>query len=507
MCSIIDRANALIFYSDHKGNLLMCNKQFEEIIGTAKDKMIGSGCLKIIFPNPSSKEQIFKAVVEDAIKYKRPGNFEGAFVDRKGKEHTISWNITPILTETKDLEGVLFLGNDITLSKEEENSFKNIDDTLKNAFLNIKEYSLYVVNLEKKITYYGMGSEAMFGWQRDEVIFKDINFLHSYDDIAYKLPFILDQVKNFGRYELEAYFIKKGGQSFPVNLTVTQFLDSNKKIVGYIFIAKDITEKRKLEYQIFQSEKLAVVGQLIAGVAHEINNPVFVISGRTEMILSIKSLSPKIRADLKIINSQTDKIRKLVDRFLTFTRKTLPDNTDIDINMLIKDTLPFLMYHKLPSYKIKIVKQFAKHLPKIKGDIHQLQEVFVNLFINAYQAMPEGGVLTVKTENLSDKFAQVTISDTGCGIRTESLKNLFMPFFSTKKEGTGLGLSICYNIIKNHGGTIEVDSQPGKGTSFIIKLSFIKTIPGLKGYLPAGRQGPVCASAQGGNNDVQSISC
>jgi PAS domain S-box-containing protein len=445
-----------------------------------RDKIIGSECLKIIFPDASIKEQVFKAMFDDAIKYKRPGNFEGAFTDGSGNEHTICWNITPILRDTKDLEGVLFLGNDITLSKERESSFKNIDDTLKNIFLNIKEYALYVINLEGNITYYGMGSEAMFGWHRNEVIFKHISFLHSYDDIAFRLPFILEQVKNFGRYELEAYFIKKGGQSFPVNLTVTQFIDTNKNINGYIFMAKDITEKRKLEYQIFQSEKLAAVGQLIAGVAHEINNPVFVISGRTEMMLSKKSLSQKMRGDLKIISTQIDKIRKLVDRFLTFTRKTSPNRTEININILIKDTLPFLMYHRLPSYEVKIIKLFAKKMPPIKGDIHQLQEVFVNLFINAYQAMPEGGVLTVKTENLSDEFAQISISDTGCGITTESLKNIFMPFFSTKKEGTGLGLSICYNIIKNHGGTIEVDSQARKGTTFIIKLPFLKIIPGLK---------------------------
>ncbi len=479
--SIIDKASALIFYSDHKGKLLICNKQLEEIIGMPKDKIIGSDFIKVIFSNASAKGQVFKAMFDDAIKYKRPCNFEGAFIDYKGNEHAICWNISPILTDAKELEGVLFLGNDTTLSKERENSFKNIDDTLKNIFLNIKEYALYAINPEGNITYYGMGSEAMFGWQKNEVIFKHVSFLHSYDDIAYKLPFILEQVKNFGRYELETYFLKKGGQSFPVNLTVTQFIDTDGNIKGYIFMAKDITERRKLEYQIFQSEKLAAVGQLIAGIAHEINNPVFVISGRTEMILARKSLNQKVRGDLKIVTLQIDKIRKLVDRLLAFTRKTSPDNIEIDINRLIKDTLPFLKYHKLPSHAVKVVKLFTKKLPRIKGDIHQLQEVFVNLFINAYQAMPEGGVLTVKTSSLPDGLAQITINDTGCGIAKESLKNIFMPFYSTKKEGTGLGLSICYNIIKNHGGIIEVNSQIGKGTTFTIKLPFYKKEGGNSG--------------------------
>ena len=452
----------------------MCNKQFEKIVGLPRDKIIGRDCLKTIFPSISTKEQIFNAVLNDVIKFKSPSSFESSLIDANGDECIIYWSITPILSDAKDLEGVLFIGNDTTLSKERENSLRNMDDTLKNIFLSIKEYALYAINPEGNITYYGMGSEAMFGWKRNEVIFKHISFLHSFDDIACKLPFILEQVKDLGRYELEAYFIKKGGQSFPVNLTVTQFIDNNKKINGYIFMAKDITERRKLEYQIFQSEKLAAVGQLIAGIAHEINNPVFVISGRTNMILSRKSLSPKIRGDLKIINTQIDKIRELVDRFLAFTRKTTPGNTELDINVVIKDTLPFLMYHRLASHEIKVTKLLAKKLSKIKGDAHQLQEVFVNLFINAYQAMPEGGFLTVKTESLANEFVQITISDTGSGIAPENLKNLFMPFFSTKKEGTGLGLSICYNIIKNHGGTIEVDSQPCKGTTFTVKLPLLK---------------------------------
>jgi signal transduction histidine kinase len=245
-------------------------------------------------------------------------------------------------------------------------------------------------------------------------------------------------------------------------------------MAGYIFMAKDITEKRKLEYQIFQTEKLAAVGQLVSGITHEINNPLFVISGRTDMMLAAKPLGKKLKKNLKIISAQIDQIRKLVDSFLCFTRKTPPNTEPLDLNKAIKSVLPFLSYHKLPAKEIKVKKFFAKGLPKIKGDSSQLQEVFLNLFINAYQAMPEGGVLTIKTGNISDDWALVEISDTGCGITPEGLKNLFMPFFSTKKEGTGLGLSICYNIVKNHNGSITVESQVGKGTVFTLKFPFIK---------------------------------
>ncbi len=475
--NIVDRADSLVFYCDHTGKILMCNKKFKETIGMPSDSIIGCDCIKVIYhrlQSVSGKEHLFKAMLDDAVKYKRPSNFESLLSDGSGSEHTICWGMSPILTNNNELEGILFLGNDVSLSKQREVSLKNIDETLKNIFLSIKEYALYAVNLQGNITYYGMGAEDMFGWPRKEIIFKHISTLHSYDDVAYKLTFILEQVRNFGRYELESYFINKEGQSFPVNLTVTKFIDASGNMAGYIFMAKDITEKRKLEYQIFQSEKLAAVGQLVAGIAHEINNPVFVISGRTDMLLENKSLHKKVKSDLKIINAQIDQIRKLVDRFLAFTRKTLPNIKELDINKAIKDVLPLLEYHKQPCNEIKVSKVFAKGLPKVKGDSHQLQEVFVNLLINAYQAMAGGGILTIKTINKSNEHVEITIGDTGCGIPPDALRNLFMPFFSTKKEGTGLGLSICYNIIKNHNGTITVESQVGKGTTFTIKLPFAK---------------------------------
>ena len=155
---------------------------------------------------------------------------------------------------------------------------------------------------------------------------------------------------------------------------------------------------------------------------------------------------------------------------LKFSRQTTPKFEAININDTIEGALPLLSYHKLADAKIEMLKDFAKDLPPIKGDLNQLQEVFINLFLNAHQAMPQGGKLTVKTSNLQNQYAEIRVSDTGCGIPLQNLKNIFMPFFSTKKGGTGLGLSICYNIIKNHNGSIDIESQLNKGTALIIKL-------------------------------------
>jgi len=317
-----------------------------------------------------------------------------------------------------------------------------------------------------------MGSQSLFGWNKNEIIFKHVSLLHDIEGQASNLSFILGQVRLFGQYETETELITKDKKVIPVILTVNQFLDSKGKLAGYIFIAKDMTERKKLEYQIFQAEKLVALGQLAAGMAHEINNPLFVISGRVEMLKQEK-INSKVKENVLLIEAQTERIRKLVERILKFSRKAEPIFEPLFVNDVIEQVLPLIQYNKLPRAKVEIKKEFEGNMPRIKGDLHQLQEVFLNLLINAHQAMPEGGTIKIVTSNFKNLFAQIEITDTGIGIPSHNLKDIFMPFFSTKSEGTGLGLSICYNIIKNHNGTMEVESQVNKGSTFTIKLPFI----------------------------------
>ncbi|MBP7215829.1 MAG: PAS domain S-box protein [Candidatus Omnitrophica bacterium] len=480
LSKLIDNANVLMLYLDNHGYVVVCNKKVEDITGRRKENIIGSHWLNLFSYTHEGhiKQQLFKAVVDDTLNYKRLNNFESSIFDAKKQEYLIFWSIIPILLEASQLEkfslieGVLFIGHDITDFKEKDTALKKIDDTLKNIFTSIKEYALYVANLNGNITYYGMGSETMFGWQKHEIIFKPVSTLHTEHDAKTRLAQILEQVQQTGQLETEIELVKKDGQGFPVALTINRFLDAGGNLSGYIFMAKDITEKKKLEYKVFQTEKLAAIGQLAAGLAHEINNPLFVISGRLELLSEENSISDKLKQDLNLISVQADRIRKLVDQLLNFARKAPPKLETISVNDVVESVFPLLSFHKLPEGKVDIVKEFSPNLPPIKGDVSQLQEVLVNLCVNAHQAMPEGGVLTISTSNIQNIFAQITVSDTGHGIAPNDLKNIFMPFFTTKKVGTGLGLSICYNIIKNHNGTVDIESQVGKGTTFTIRLPF-----------------------------------
>jgi two-component system sensor histidine kinase AtoS len=312
----------------------------------------------------------------------------------------------------------------------------------------------------------------MLGYSKPEIIFKHVGILHNIDKAVSELDLILERVRLFGKHELEIELFTKAGEAIPVRLTINQFLDTNSNLNGYIFIAKDITETKKLEYQVFQAEKLAALGQLSAGIAHEINNPLFVISGRLEMLLQ-EEIPAKFKETLNLIGSQANRIRKLVDRILKFARKSTLTLEPININEIIDLSLSLVNNNKSPSVKVQIEKSQQENMPKVLGDLDQLQEVFLNLIINAYQSMSDGGVIKITTSNFQNLYVQVEITDTGVGIAPANFKSIFMPFFSTKGQGTGLGLSICHNIIKNHNGSIEFQSQLNQGTTFTIRLPFI----------------------------------
>ena len=469
---LFNEADVFILYLDNSGNILVCNDKAEKVIGKTRPEILGRSWVELLYRSEGEiKQQMFKAVMENSFTHKRPNSFEGTLSDPAGKRSYICWNITPITGKDSTLEGVLLVGNDITALKEREESFKNIDDTLKNIISSIKEYALFATNFEGNITYFGMGSEFMFGWQKNEIIFKHGSILFA-DNQADSFSGLMEKIRQTGAYACELELATKGRLCFPVSLSGSKFIDPDGKLAGFIFIVKDITEEKKLKYEVFQAEKMSAIGQLAAGMAHEINNPLFVISGRLEMILADKRLGKKMKDNLGIVSEQAERIRKLVDQLLKFSRKSLPKLDTLNINEALEGVLPLLSYHKLPSANIEIEKKLSPDLPAVKGDLNQLQEVFFNLLINALQAMPEGGRVTIATENSEGRSALIKISDSGKGIPQESRKNIFMPFFSTKKDGTGLGLSICYNIIKAHSGTIEMDSQVNKGTTFTIKLPF-----------------------------------
>ena len=230
--------------------------------------------------------------------------------------------------------------------------------------------------------------------------------------------------------------------------------------------------------QLSQSEKLAAVGQVTAAMAHQIGTPLNSISGYIQLILQDGNIQPKDRDRLKIIESQLDRLADSVKNLLSFTRQPKPQLRSLDVNEVLEELI-HLSEPWFLARNVRLSTHLSPDLPSILGDSTHLQTLFLNLITNALDAMPQGGVLTVKTRQVSPPFSsedgrwlEISITDTGIGITEESKKRIFDPFFTTKKmgEGTGLGLAICEKIVKEHSGKIDLESEVGKGSTFSILI-------------------------------------
>ncbi|MFH1202065.1 MAG: PAS domain S-box protein [Candidatus Omnitrophota bacterium] len=348
------------------------------------------------------------------------------------------------------------------------------------------------------IEYVSPGVEKLYGYKAEELIGKHLKKTTPLNEVPKALevinmilqgeavkPFEINQIDNRGRLVL-----------IEVN---AQPIMEEGEIVAIQGVMRDITERKKSEeelknayeklkqtqQQLIQSAKMASVGVLAAGVAHDINNPLSVISGEARMLQDNNDKEAKEAS--KIILEQANRIKEITGSLLEFSRQKEVEYRPTDVNQDIEKSISLLTFQAKLD-KIKIKKELDANLPKPLAYENQLQEVFLNIMLNAVQAMKNGGILTVRTyseiitdygRRRTDKFKPqekivvIEIKDTGEGMDEEALMRVFEPFFTTKERGTGLGLFVCYGIIEKCRGAIEVKSKLGKGSTFIVKLPVV----------------------------------
>jgi two-component system, NtrC family, sensor kinase len=266
------------------------------------------------------------------------------------------------------------------------------------------------------------------------------------------------------------------GDTRIANIAIAPLVTKKFSVIGRLIILDDITERIELESQLSQAEKMSSIGLLAAGVAHEVNTPLAVISSYAQMLTKQINGDGKSKGLLDKITQQTFRASEIVNNLLNFSRTSGSEFTELDINKLIEDTLA-LLDHQFKKSKIRVHKDLFLDLPLIFGNGGKLQQVFLNLFLNAKDAMPQGGTLSIKTFNGTG--INVEVSDTGTGIAQEHIARIYDPFFTTKtgakedRRGTGLGLSVTYGIIQEHAGKIRVDSAPGEGTTFRLEFPML----------------------------------
>ncbi len=264
-------------------------------------------------------------------------------------------------------------------------------------------------------------------------------------------------------------------------ISVSPWYDKNNRLTGSIHVAKDISNEKLLQQQLIQSEKLSAIGELISGIAHELNNPLTGVMGYSQLLQLRKDLDDRAKENLLKINNLALRCQKIVQNLLSFARKQKPERTLSDINEILEKTVELRSY-EFQVNNIEISRELDRSLPKTIADAHQLQQVFLNVLTNAEQAMLEAhgkGRLTIRTRtDAQNARILVEIADDGPGIPESHLTRIFDPFFTTKEvgKGTGLGLSLSYGMIKEHGGNIYARSRVGVGSTFVIELPIINRL-------------------------------
>jgi two-component system, NtrC family, sensor kinase len=327
------------------------------------------------------------------------------------------------------------------------------------------------IDLEGRIGSWNSALEKLYGLSREQAVGRNLSEILP-PELLVELPTRPDAPESRSLYKFR--LVTFGGREVVANISATPLVDQAGKVIGRLLIFNDLTERVSLEDQLVQAEKLSSIGLLAAGVAHEVNTPLAVIASQGQMLLRQLAAEDAHARTLERIVKQAFRASDIVNSLLKFSRVSGSEFTELDINKVIQETLA-LFEPMLKASKVSLNLQLDPELPYVRGNSGKLQQVFMNLLVNARDAMPKGGEITVATER-ENGSVRVEVCDTGVGIAPDHLGKIFDPFFTTKAKsrGTGLGLAVSYGIIREHSGNVEVESRPGHGSTFRLEFPALR---------------------------------
>jgi PAS domain S-box-containing protein len=361
-------------------------------------------------------------------------------------------------------------------------------DRLTEALLESATEGIILIDAAGRITLVNQAAERMFGYPRAELLGQTLEILlperirpgHVGHRTGY---FAGPRVRPMG-IGLDLSGRRKDGAEFPVEISLS-YVETAEGILAMAFVT-DITERKRAEAELrqqretlYQSEKMAALGTLSAGIAHEMNNPLGIMTTRIEVMLleaEGQHLPPQVIEDLRVLHRAGQRVARIAASLRSFARQSPGERGAVDLNAIVEETL-LLMQKPLAADNIRIFTTLAGGLPPVHGDANALHQVLMNLVTNAREAMAGGGEVHVETRPMPERpgWVQLTVVDTGPGIPADTMSRIFDPFFTTKPTGTGLGLSVTYGIVQDHGGRLEVQSPPGEGTTFTLSFPAMAT--------------------------------
>ncbi len=377
--------------------------------------------------------------------------------------------------------GMWSIIRDITARKKTEEALFKSEEQFRNFFENCPEYC-FIASCDLTVLRVNGPAIRELGFPEEEVVGQRLTFAFSAESREYA-EHILSSLPETGRIKDEELEIQtKSGKLKKVQLNASVCRGTNDEILHSIVLMKDITEYRQIEKQLFSAQKMEAIGTLAGGIAHDFNNIITVVRSYSELLMNNEKMSEEFRKDLREIYSVSGKAATLTRQLLAFGQKQILRASEVNLNTLAADLNKMLT--RVIGEDIRLTMELTPDIPPIKADAGQIEQVILNLVLNARDAMPDGGELTVKTEfarldkrfitpdQKEGDFAILSVKDSGIGIPASDLSHIFEPFFTTKGQdrGTGLGLAVVYGIVSQHGGWISVTSEPGAGSLFMVYL-------------------------------------
>ncbi len=457
------------------------NQATLELLGYKEDELIGKPVAMIF----EEEESLFKGNrLKRLIKKGYLRNYNMTCLTRNRRRIPVSFSGSVMRDKDGKFTGIVGIGRDMRERLQIEEEVR-----IRHQAIETSTSGIAITDMKGRLTDVNWAFLFLFGYKKKkDVIGKSITSFWAQESDR-QVKDLAKAIKREGLWKGELTGLHKDRTEFWVDVNASLLLDRIDRPIGMTYFLTDITERKLTEEKIRETSKMSALGQFVAGAAHEINNPLSIMTMVTQDLISrFKKASPEefsqkdlhgLIEDLEMINKQGMRCGGITQRLLAFGRREKNvEKVPTSINKVLGEVLRMIS-HRLELSNIKVINKRGR-LPSVLANSSLMNQVFMNILLNAYQSMPRGGKLKLKSEKLkagNKDWVRVEIADTGEGISKENLEKIFEPFFTTRKSGTGtgLGLSIAYSIVKEHGGNISIESKLGKGTTVSITLPAIQT--------------------------------
>ncbi len=521
--ALLESAPDAMLIVDERGTILLANSQTEKLFGYSQEELVGQPVEKLMPARFREGHAKHRDQFISTSRLRPMGEGLDLYgLRRDGSEFPVEISLNPIASEggtlvtssirdvsdrkraeqdlrcayaeldqrvlerTAELEKLTTaLLTRIGLHEQTENELRQSEERFRLLVEGVNDYAIFMLNPEGLVESWNAGAERIYGFTAEEAIGSSLSRFHPPEDQHAATPeYALERAAATGRFEEENWRMRKDGQRFWASSVTAALRDDRGNLRGFSRICRDVTERRELEHRLRHAQKLEAVGRLAGGVAHEFNNSATAILGYSSLVIDKAQDNQQLRHYAEEIHKAGQRAASVTRQLLAFSRQQILQPTLLSLNEVVADIEK--MIGGLIGEDIRLLTTLDPYLGAVKADSGEMEQVIINLALNARDAMPDGGVLHIETSNVEvdrvfaaenpdmapGPHVRLRVSDTGIGLDKQTAAHIFEPFFTTKPvgQGTGLGLSTVYGTVKRAGGGILVFSEPGRGATFEIYL-------------------------------------